>query len=163
MNLHALGMHYNRTSLLISLYFRTPVQVLTRRRAAKYWTDPHRFNPSRFLGDWPRDAFLPFSGGVRSCLGRRYVIDDRPVRYTVRFTLRVFVPRFAELESVAAITMLLQHYKITVKEEPQFADETFEQKKERVMKAKPGITLTSVVYSRFSRGSTHACFCFTGP
>lgn len=96
--------------------------ALTRPFVAKYWDDPHRFNPSRFLGDWPRDAFLPFSGGVRSCLGRR----------------------FAELETIVAITMLLQRYKITVKEEPEFAGETFEQKKARVMKAKPGITLTSV-------------------
>ena len=31
--------------------------------SARYWEDPHKFNPSRFLGDWPRDAFLPFSGG----------------------------------------------------------------------------------------------------
>ena len=44
------------------------------------------FKPSRFQGDWPRDAFLPFSGGVRSCLGRR----------------------FAELESTVAIAMIVQ-------------------------------------------------------
>ncbi|TCD65732.1 hypothetical protein EIP91_002261 [Steccherinum ochraceum] len=99
-NLHVVGLHYN----------------------PKYWEDPYQFNPSRFLGDWPRDAFLPFSGGVRSCLGRR----------------------FAELESIVAITMILQKYKITVKEEPQFAGETFEQKKERVLKTKPGLTLTPV-------------------
>jgi cytochrome P450 len=31
----------------------------------RYWKDPHQFNPSRFLdNDWPRDAFLPFSGGA---------------------------------------------------------------------------------------------------
>lgn len=30
---------------------------------ARYWDDPHSFKPSRFLGDWPRDAFLPFSAG----------------------------------------------------------------------------------------------------
>ncbi|OJA09558.1 hypothetical protein AZE42_01134 [Rhizopogon vesiculosus] len=28
----------------------------------KYWEDPHTFKPERFLGDWNRDAFLPFSG-----------------------------------------------------------------------------------------------------
>ncbi|TCD65735.1 hypothetical protein EIP91_002264 [Steccherinum ochraceum] len=97
-HVHVLGLHYN----------------------PKYWEEPHQFNPSRFLGDWPRDAFLPFSGGARSCLGRR----------------------FSELESVVAITMILQKYKITVKEEPEFAGETFEQRKERVLLAKPGITLT---------------------
>jgi hypothetical protein len=31
--------------------------------AAKYWEDPLTFKPERFLGDWNRDAFLPFSAG----------------------------------------------------------------------------------------------------
>jgi hypothetical protein len=30
---------------------------------ARYWKDPHTFKPSRFLEDWPRDAFIPFSAG----------------------------------------------------------------------------------------------------
>ena len=50
--------------------------------------------------------------------------------------------RFAELESMVAITMILQKYKITVKEDPKFAGETFEQKKERVLETKEGLTLT---------------------
>ncbi|OJA08387.1 hypothetical protein AZE42_00972 [Rhizopogon vesiculosus] len=29
----------------------------------KYWEDPYTFKPERFLGDWNRDAFLPFSAG----------------------------------------------------------------------------------------------------
>ncbi|TCD69149.1 Ubiquitin fusion degradation protein 4 [Steccherinum ochraceum] len=86
----------------------------------KYWDEPEIFKPSRFQGDWPRDAFLPFSGGVRSCLGRR----------------------FAELESIVAITMLVKKYKITIKEEPQFAGETFEQRMNRVLATKNGLTLT---------------------
>ena len=33
---------------------------------ARYWKDPHTFNPSRFLAaDWPRDAFIPFSSGEK--------------------------------------------------------------------------------------------------
>jgi len=99
-NLHIVGLHYN----------------------PKYWKDPDQYQPSRFLGDWSRDAFLPFSGGVRSCLGRR----------------------FAELESIVTITMMLQKYKITVKEDPEFSGETFEERKERVLKATTGITLTPV-------------------
>ncbi|KAI0705838.1 cytochrome P450, partial [Cytidiella melzeri] len=88
----------------------------------RYWEDPHAFKPDRFLGDWPRDAFLPFSGGARSCLGRR----------------------FFETEGIAILTMLVSRYKIEVKEEPQFARETFEERKERVLKARPGLTLTPV-------------------
>ncbi|KAF5380528.1 hypothetical protein D9615_004515 [Tricholomella constricta] len=88
----------------------------------RYWDDPHSFKPSRFLGEWPRDAFLPFSAGARACLGRK----------------------FFETEGIAILTMLVFQYKIEVKEEPQFAGETFEQRKTRVLAAKPGITLTPV-------------------
>jgi hypothetical protein len=39
---------------------------------ARYWKDPTEFQPDRFLGQWNRDAFLPFSAGkhflyVTSC------------------------------------------------------------------------------------------------
>ena len=50
--------------------------------------------------------------------------------------------RFFETEGVAILTMLVAKYKITVKEEPQFAGETFEQRKERILKANVAITLT---------------------
>jgi len=86
----------------------------------RYWKDPHSFKPARFLKDWPRDAFVPFSAGPRACLGRK----------------------FAETEAVAALTMLVSRYKITIKEEPQFAGETFEQRKTRVLKCWNGVTLT---------------------
>ena len=33
---------------------------------ARYWKDPRRFKPERFLGDWPKDAFIPFSQGKSS-------------------------------------------------------------------------------------------------
>jgi cytochrome P450 len=60
---------------------------------ARYWKDPHKFMPERFLGDWPRDAFIPFSLGMtyfvlihlsmtqvntvgaRACVGRRYELS----------------------------------------------------------------------------------------
>lgn len=38
--------------------------------------------------------------------------------------------------------MLVSRYKIEVKEEPEFAGETFEERKERILKAKGGLTLT---------------------
>jgi hypothetical protein len=40
--------------------------------------------------------------------------------------------------------MMVSRYKIEVKEEPQFAAETFEEKKARILASRPGLTLTYV-------------------
>jgi cytochrome P450 len=88
---------------------------------ARYWKDPEEFQPARFLDpDWPRDAFIPFSAGPRACIGRK----------------------FSETEGVAVLTMLVQKYIIEVKEEPQFAAETFAERRTRVLAPKLGLTLT---------------------
>ena len=42
---------------------RSPTLKLLFFFTARYWDDPLAFKPSRFLKDWPRDAFLPFSAG----------------------------------------------------------------------------------------------------
>ncbi|EKM52729.1 uncharacterized protein PHACADRAFT_261335 [Phanerochaete carnosa HHB-10118-sp] len=86
------------------------------------WEDPYAFKPERFHGDWPRDAFLPFSAGARACLGRR----------------------FFETEGIAILTMLVSRYTIEIKEEPEFAGETFEERKERIFHLKGGLTLTPI-------------------
>ncbi|KAK1220796.1 hypothetical protein PQX77_016408 [Marasmius sp. AFHP31] len=89
----------------------------------RYWQHPHQFRPDRFLKsseEWDRDAFVPFSVGARSCIGRR----------------------FSEIENVAMLTLLVKNYKITITEEDEFKDETFEERRERVLNAIPGITLT---------------------
>ncbi|KAF8474413.1 614/534 cytochrome P450 [Russula ochroleuca] len=86
----------------------------------RYWKEPHRFMPERFLGDWPKDAFLPFSQGARACLGRR----------------------FFETEAIAVVTMLVSRYKIEVKEEPEFAGETFEERCARITAFDQGLTTT---------------------
>ncbi|KAH9998648.1 cytochrome P450 [Russula vinacea] len=94
--LHIPGLHYN----------------------PRYWKDPHRFMPERFLGDWPKDAYIPFSQGARACLGRR----------------------FFETEGIAIVTMLVSRYKIEVKEEPEFAGETFEERYARITAFGQGLT-----------------------
>ncbi|KIK59171.1 hypothetical protein GYMLUDRAFT_245592 [Collybiopsis luxurians FD-317 M1] len=87
----------------------------------RYWKDPEEFRPARFLEpDWPRDAFIPFSAGPRACIGRK----------------------FSETESIAVLTMFISRYKIEVKEEPQYARETFEERKARVLAWRPGLTMT---------------------
>ncbi|PSR76587.1 hypothetical protein PHLCEN_2v8345 [Hermanssonia centrifuga] len=69
---------------------------------------------------WPRDAFLPFNAGPRACLGRR----------------------FTETESVAVIAMIVSRYKIDIKEDPKFAHETADQRRRRVLRSKPGLSMT---------------------
>jgi antitoxin component HigA of HigAB toxin-antitoxin module len=49
---------------------------------------------------------------------------------------------FFETEGIAILTMLMSQYKVTVKEEPQFAGETFEERKTRVLNSRPGLTMT---------------------
>ncbi|KAG1760759.1 cytochrome P450 [Suillus occidentalis] len=85
----------------------------------KYWEDPFTFKPERFLGDWNRDAFLPFSGGYRGCVGRK----------------------FSETEGAAVLTLLISQYTISIKDEPQFVGETYEQRKARVLDAQSILTL----------------------
>ncbi len=51
-------------------------------------------------------------------------------------------PRFFETEGIAIMTMLVSQYKIEVMDEPEFAAETFEERKARVLQAKQGLTLT---------------------
>ena len=56
---HMPATHYNR--MLPPSNSRTSPY---RGPTAKYWKDPHMFRPGRFLEDWPRDAFVPFSSGM---------------------------------------------------------------------------------------------------
>jgi len=86
----------------------------------RYWKDPYEFRPSRFLeAECPRDAFLPFSAGPRACIGRR----------------------FTETEAVAVLAMIAMRYKVSIKDEPEFAGESWEERKARVLDAKIFLTL----------------------
>ncbi|KAG8873020.1 hypothetical protein FRB98_009244 [Tulasnella sp. 332] len=89
----------------------------------KYWSDPHRFNPERYMKkEWPKEAFLGFSLGPRQCLGRK----------------------FAEVESVATIVLILRRYKISVDTSkcPEVPGETKMARRYRLLQGDPIITLT---------------------
>jgi cytochrome P450 len=98
------------------IYFHMPATHYNPR----YWKDPHTFRPERFLEDWPRDAFLPFSSGARACLGRR----------------------FFETESIAVVTVMTMKYRVEVKEESEFIGETFEQRFARITASEQYLTNT---------------------
>ncbi|OJT02991.1 Cytochrome P450 4A4 [Trametes pubescens] len=91
----------------------------------RYWDDPEAFKPERFLGNYPREAFLPFSGGARGCIGRG----------------------FAETEAIAVLTAIVSKYKVEVREEARFAGETFEQRKARLFRSQYSLTPQYVLAS----------------
>ncbi|GJE85499.1 cytochrome P450 [Phanerochaete sordida] len=87
----------------------------------KYWSDPYTFSPERFTrGDWPRDAYLPFSGGARACLGRR----------------------FAEIEIIAVLVLMVSRFTIHMEDDARRDSETETQRRDRLLKSSPGLTLT---------------------
>lgn len=52
------GLHYNSTR-----WCMVSCASIDTNHLGRYWEDPHTFKPSRFLEDWPRDAFMPLSAG----------------------------------------------------------------------------------------------------
>lgn len=60
------------------------------------------------------------------------------------FVIHLNLVRFAETEAAAVLTILISRYTISIKDEPQFAGETYEQRKARVLDARSKITLTYV-------------------
>ncbi|QRW18784.1 cytochrome P450 family protein [Rhizoctonia solani] len=60
-----------------------------------YWAEPEKFRPKRFMEPHNKDAFLAFSTGMRSCIGRR----------------------FAEVEGTVALALLLERYEIKIDKE----------------------------------------------
>ena len=80
------------------------------------------------------------------------VLDESMLNFT-SFPMKAFIYhlftlffRFAETEAIAVLAMLVSHYRITIKEEPQFAGETFEERKSRILSARLGLTLTYVFF-----------------
>ncbi|KAG8978825.1 hypothetical protein FRB90_008324, partial [Tulasnella sp. 427] len=89
----------------------------------RYWKDPYAFKPSRFMDPgWPRDAFIPFSAGPRACIGKR----------------------FAEVEAIAIISLVVKRYKITVDERrfPTIPGENVVERRERLFATSQDLTLT---------------------
>ncbi|KAL1925790.1 uncharacterized protein VTP21DRAFT_673 [Calcarisporiella thermophila] len=51
------------------------------QNSSRTWKDPERFWPERFLpeNNPPRDAWMPFSGGPRICLGMQFSLTEQRV------------------------------------------------------------------------------------
>jgi cytochrome P450 len=60
-------------------------------RNPRYWTDPHTFNPDRFLNPdarFNKDAWIPFSKGIRNCVGQDLAMIE--VKVILVMTIRAF-------------------------------------------------------------------------
>jgi hypothetical protein len=69
------------------------------------------------------------------------VWDDGATCYSVlRAKSSHKVSRFFETEGIAIMTMLVSQYKIKIKEEPEFAGETFEERYARITAFDQGLT-----------------------
>ncbi|GAA6040776.1 hypothetical protein JCM8097_003294 [Rhodosporidiobolus ruineniae] len=92
---------------------------------ADIWPDPFTFKPSRFMGkDWDSESFLPFSSGLRGCIGKTFAL--------------------AELVVVTALT--LHRYRLAVPEEVQAEwklreGESERERRDRILKPSWPITM----------------------
>ncbi|KAG9309959.1 cytochrome P450 [Chiua virens] len=88
-----------------------------------YWgEDAAEYKPERFIDteshQWPRDAFLPFLGGPRSCIGQR----------------------FAFAEMIGILASIVRRYRILVPDD--LVKKPLEEQKEALLKWETGVTLT---------------------
>ncbi|KAL0569720.1 hypothetical protein V5O48_012235 [Marasmius crinis-equi] len=86
-----------------------------------YWgDDAEEFNPEKFIDTetyrWPREAFLAFSAGSRSCIGQK----------------------FALTEGVCALAMLIRRYEFLVPS--RLEGKTFEEQKRVMLEWRPHAT-----------------------
>ncbi|KWX24980.1 cytochrome P450 [Mycolicibacterium wolinskyi] len=80
----------------------------------RWWPDPERFDPTRFLGtatkDRPRSAYLPFGGGRRICIGQSFALMEMVLMAAImsrRYTFDVCPDHPVELE--ATLTLRPKH------------------------------------------------------
>ncbi|KAJ6557960.1 cytochrome P450 [Mycena capillaripes] len=99
------------------------IDILGLHNNPMYWgKDVAEFRPDRFVDTesyrWPRDAFVAFSAGPRSCIGQR----------------------FALTEGVCLLAGLVRSYEISVPDNLRAA--SFEEQKRTMLSWVPGITMT---------------------
>ncbi|KAG8797082.1 hypothetical protein FRC17_007849, partial [Serendipita sp. 399] len=85
--------------------------ILVNVVATHYNRKPHDFIPERFLGEYNKDAWIPFFAGARACIGRR----------------------FAEIELLAVLALVVQHYEISVTPNPKYGQESSAEQRARLL------------------------------
>ncbi|KAI0916136.1 hypothetical protein AcW1_010008 [Taiwanofungus camphoratus] len=110
------GMEGSAATLSVRKGTKVIVDTIGLQYNQRYFSEPEKFDPSRWQGEDKVDAVTAFSIGPRNCIGRR----------------------FATTEAVALLTMWLRDWKV----EPLLDEgETIEQWSARVIQAKFFLTL----------------------
>ncbi|XP_015189646.1 PREDICTED: cytochrome P450 4V2-like [Polistes dominula] len=91
------------TEVFFSTYFM--------HRKGKYWTDPLRFNPDRFLpGNYDPKCFIPFGSGKRGCVGKLFAMAQ--VKTIAASLLRKFT---VEIDNPVSVENVNVNFCITLK------------------------------------------------
>lgn len=72
------GERAGMTSVFVPKGTKTYVLTTALHYSELYWDRPFEFRPERFVDTeeyrWNRDAWAPFSGGARQCMGQRFAL-----------------------------------------------------------------------------------------
>ena len=95
--LHVTGIHYN----------------------PKYWENPTEFQPERFLKEYNKDAFIPFSDGQRACIGKRFsIIESQTILFMIVKAFKLEVPEGVDkrtyIEAKIELTLLPNEREIKI-------------------------------------------------
>mmetsp|Transcript_27101 Transcript_27101/g.46068 ORF Transcript_27101/g.46068 Transcript_27101/m.46068 type:complete len:518 (+) Transcript_27101:67-1620(+) len=121
----------NWNGAIIPAHTRIVIPIFLLHRHPKYWTDPYKFMPERWLnidngsGETKKRhpfTFLPFSGGGRNCIGER----------------------FARIEAQLILVNLIRRFQIKLA--PSMQNTELEYRSSLTMKSKPRVQI--VVKSR---------------
>lgn len=99
----------------------------------RYWENPEKFDPGRFMRAYNKDAFIPFGVGHRACLGRK----------------------FSEVESVAMLIHLLRNYSVHLVPNRPDGTVDVDVARQKFSKASVRITLTPAEVPLIFRRRSH--------
>jgi cytochrome P450 len=71
------------------------INVYLLHRHPAYWDNPSAFQPSRFAGDYPKHAYIPFGAGGRKCIGYELALLQ------MNITLEMIARRFRVIPDTA--------------------------------------------------------------